>query len=88
KIVLTYDRYPKRTILVHGYTSADEKNKKNLSLKRAKMVREYLVQVKSVPSNKISLKGFGDRGSVKSNDTARGRALNRRVWVQLIKSGN
>ncbi len=88
KIALSYDSYPKRTILVHGYTSSDEKKKRDLSLKRAKAVREYLVQVKSIPSNKISLRGFGDKDPAKSNDSARGRASNRRVRVQLIKSGN
>ncbi len=88
KFALSYDRYPRRTILVHGYISADEKKTKNLSLKRAKAVREYLVRVKSIPSNKISLKGFGDKDPAKSNATARGRASNRRVRVQLIKSGN
>jgi len=88
KIAVSFDRYPQRTILVHGYTSADEKNKKALSLKRAKAVKEYLVQVKSIPSSKISIKGFGDKNPEASNKDPKSRVRNRRVRVRLIKSGN
>ncbi len=88
KIALSFDRYPQRTVLVHGYTSSDEKSSKALSLKRAKAVKKYLVQIKSIPSNKISVKGFGDKNPVVSNSNKKKRAKNRRVRIRLIKSGN
>ncbi|MBN1594293.1 PorV/PorQ family protein [candidate division FCPU426 bacterium] len=88
KIAVSFDRFPQRTILVHGYTSADESDKNALSLQRAKAVKDYLVQIKSIPSNKVSIKGFGDKDPEASNTDAKQRVRNRRVNVRLIKSGN
>ncbi len=88
QISVTFDRNQQRTILVHGYASSDEKDANALSLKRAKAVKDYFVQIKSMPSNKISLKGFGDKDPAAGNDSEKGRAMNRRVRVQVITSGN
>lgn len=88
RIAMSFDQYPQRTILVHGYTSADESKVNTLSRKRAKAVKDYLVQIKSIPSNKISIKGFGDKNPVASNKDKKKRPRNRRVRVQLVKSGN
>ncbi len=88
QIAMTFDRNQQRTILVHGYASGDEKDANALSLKRAKAVKDYFVQIKSMPSNKISLKGFGDKDPAADNDSEKGRAMNRRVRVQVITSGN
>jgi outer membrane protein OmpA-like peptidoglycan-associated protein len=88
QIAVTFDKNPQRTILVHGYAAAGEKNANALSLKRAKAVKDYFVQIKSLPSSKISLKGFGDKDPAAGNDTEKGMAMNRRVRVQVITSGN
>jgi len=88
KISYAFDRFPQRTILVHGYCSNDEGNKKDLSLKRAEAVKDYLIQIKSIPSNKISVKGFEDKEPAAPNNSELNRARNRRVRVQIIKSGN
>jgi outer membrane protein OmpA-like peptidoglycan-associated protein len=88
QIAVTFDKNPQRTILVHGYASAGEKSANSLSLKRAKAVKDYFVQIKSLPSSKISLKGFGDKDPAAGNDTEKGMAMNRRVRVQIITSGN
>ncbi|MEW6515778.1 MAG: PorV/PorQ family protein [candidate division FCPU426 bacterium] len=88
KIAASFDKSPQRTILVHGYTSSDETNPAGLSMERAKAVKDYLVQMKSIPSNKISIKGFGDKDPVASNSDSNARARNRRVRVQIVKAGN
>ena len=88
QIARTFDVYPTRTILVHGFASASEKEPNGLSRRRAKTVKDYLVQIKSIPSNKISLQGFGTKKPAAKENTAKGRALNRRVRVQIIDSGN
>ncbi|NTV53656.1 MAG: OmpA family protein, partial [Candidatus Firestonebacteria bacterium] len=88
QIAVTFEKNPQRTILVHGYAAADEKDANALSLKRAKAVKDYFVQVKSLPSNKVALKGFGDKDPAAGNDTEKGMAMNRRVRVQVITSGN
>jgi outer membrane protein OmpA-like peptidoglycan-associated protein len=88
KIASSFDQSPQRTLLVHGYTSSDETNPAALSMERAKAVKEYLVQMKSIPSNKISIKGFGDKDPVASNTDPNTRPRNRRVRVQIVKAGN
>jgi chemotaxis protein MotB len=56
-----------------------------LSQKRAENVMEYLVSL-GVKPDLLSAKGFGDSNPVASNDTAQGRAQNRRVELSLAGS--
>ena len=53
-----------------------------LSQKRAESVMAFLVS-QGVKPDLISAKGFGDADPVASNDTAQGRAQNRRVELSL-----
>jgi chemotaxis protein MotB len=57
-----------------------------LSQKRAENVMEYVVS-QGVNPNLISARGSGDSNPVASNDTAQGRAQNRRVEMSLAGSG-
>jgi chemotaxis protein MotB len=57
-----------------------------LSQKRAESVMAFLVS-QGVKPDLISAKGFGDADPVASNDTAQGRAQNRRVELSLPGSG-
>jgi chemotaxis protein MotB len=57
-----------------------------LSQKRAENVMEYVVSL-GVKPDLISAQGFGDSNPVASNDTAQGRAQNRRVELSLAGSG-
>ena len=57
-----------------------------LSQKRADAVMEYLVS-QGVKQDMVSAKGYGDTNPVGSNDTAQGRALNRRVELHLVDTG-
>jgi len=71
-------------ISVEGYTDSqgsDDFNQR-LSQERADAVRSYLVQ-QGVPSQRISAIGKGEASPVASNDTAEGRANNRRVEIVL-----
>jgi len=54
-----------------------------LSLLRAKAVSQILVE-NGIPSNRISLVGYGDTRPIASNETEEGRAKNRRVEVKLV----
>src|SRR5271167_1430667 len=56
-----------------------------LSQKRAETVMQYLISQGLNPSL-VSAKGFGDANPVASNDTAQGRAKNRRVELTLAGS--
>lgn len=88
QIANTFDKYPTRTILVQGYTSGDELNGQVLSTQRAQAVKDYLVQVKSIPNGQVSARGFADKDPQGDNATSKGRAMNRRVRVTVIQSGN
>jgi len=71
-------------VIVEGHTDSvgtDAYNQK-LSQRRAEAVRKYLVE-HGIPSNRISTEGFGESRPVASNDTADGRAQNRRVELHV-----
>jgi chemotaxis protein MotB len=57
-----------------------------LSQKRAENVMQYVVSL-GVKPDLVSAQGFGDSNPVASNDTAQGRAQNRRVELSLAGSG-
>lgn len=76
-----------RTITVEGHTDSqgnDAFNQK-LSQDRADSVRSYLVQ-RGVKSDHISAVGKGETTPIASNDTAEGRANNRRVEIIIQKA--
>lgn len=56
-----------------------------LSQKRADAVMQYLIS-QGVKPDVVSAHGFGDASPVASNDTAQGRAQNRRVELSLVGS--
>jgi chemotaxis protein MotB len=58
-----------------------------LSQKRAENVMQFLIS-QGVKPDLISAKGFGDANPVASNDTAQGRAKNRRVELSLAGSAS
>ena len=59
----------------------------DLSSKRADEVVDYLLK-QGVDPAIISAQGFGENNPVASNDTADGRAQNRRIEVTLVGAGN
>lgn len=69
-----------KAILVEGHTDSRGTAKKNeeLSFQRADAVRAYLVS-QGIPSDKIKATGIGPSRPIATNDTAEGRANNRRV---------
>jgi outer membrane protein OmpA-like peptidoglycan-associated protein len=71
-------------VIVEGHTDSvgtDAYNQK-LSRRRADAVRHYLVK-HGIPANRITSEGFGESRPVASNDTADGRAQNRRVELRV-----
>jgi outer membrane protein OmpA-like peptidoglycan-associated protein len=78
--------HPGLNLKVEGYTDSvgtDEYNQK-LSEQRADTVREFLV-TQGITADTISAMGYGKQYPVASNDTASGRAMNRRV--DIVVSG-
>jgi chemotaxis protein MotB len=58
-----------------------------LSQKRADNVMQFMIS-QGVKPNLVTAQGFGDADPVAPNDTAAGRAQNRRVELTLAGSGN
>jgi OOP family OmpA-OmpF porin len=79
--------YPNYRIEVQVYTDNIGRDDANMRLSetRAISVSNYLIS-KGIPESRIYAKGYGETSPVESNDTARGRALNRRVEFNLIRS--
>lgn len=67
-------------LLAQGVTSNEV-----LSRKRAEAVAQYLIS-QGVKPDMVSARGFGEADPVASNDTAQGRAQNRRVDITLAGS--
>jgi peptidoglycan-associated lipoprotein len=74
-------------IEVEGHTDAsgDPTYNKDLGLKRAEAVRDYLYQTHGIPLHRISVYSFGEEQPVTENDTRDGRARNRRVVVKVLE---
>lgn len=73
-------------ISAEGHTDAmgTEAYNTALSERRAQVVKQYLVK-KGVPAEKIFISALGEGRPAATNDTEQGRALNRRVEVNLIE---
>ncbi|MGD9387204.1 MAG: OmpA family protein [Gammaproteobacteria bacterium] len=75
---LTYVR-----AVLEGYTDSRgaEAYNQQLSERRAMAVKEYLIAA-GVPAEEFTAIGYGEANPVGDNDTAEGRALNRRVVLK------
>jgi OOP family OmpA-OmpF porin len=75
---------PSRTVSVEGHTDAvgTDTYNQGLSERRSNSVMDYLVG-QGVSGSRLSAKGFGESSPIATNETAEGRALNRRVELRL-----
>ena len=82
--VITKNPQIKR-IRIEGHASAEgsRRHNKTLSAARARSVMKYL-RDHGVPAGELEAVGFGSDRPIADNDTAEGRARNRRVEITLI----
>jgi outer membrane protein W/outer membrane protein OmpA-like peptidoglycan-associated protein len=71
------------TISGHTDSVGPEAYNQQLSERRAQAVKDYLV-ANGVPAQEFGVIGFGESMPVATNDTAEGRALNRRVVLERV----
>ena len=73
-------------IVVAGHTdnTGNPKLNQSLSLKRAAAVRDWMRDTGDVPESCFAVQGYGASRPIATNDTAEGRALNRRVEISLV----
>jgi outer membrane protein OmpA-like peptidoglycan-associated protein len=77
-----------RGVRVEGYSDdqGDERYNVDLSYRRARSVVEYLAS-RGVARERLDYAGYGSRQPVAPNDSADGRALNRRVEFTILDEG-
>jgi outer membrane protein OmpA-like peptidoglycan-associated protein len=74
------------SIVVEGHTDSigAEQYNQALSIRRATAVRDYL-EKKGIEAGRMAIEGYGEANPVASNDTAEGRAQNRRVELRVTE---
>ncbi|HVO33386.1 MAG TPA: OmpA family protein [Elusimicrobiota bacterium] len=82
--------YPNNGILIEGHTDNTGSAQFNLKLSelRATTVRDYLIMQGGFAASRFKVVGYGDTRPVAGNDTAAGRAMNRRVEATILRSPN
>ncbi len=86
EIVTVLKANPEMKAEIQGHTDSKGSNAYNINLseKRARAVVAYLIE-KGISPSRLSSKGYGPSRPIASNDTAEGRAQNRRVELKPIK---
>jgi OOP family OmpA-OmpF porin len=78
--------YPYSRFLIEGHTDSDGSNEMNytLSQDRAHAVENYLIE-NGIKADRLEHEGYGETKPIDTNNTAKGKAHNRRVEISLIK---
>ena len=79
-------REPERHALILGHSDAigDAAYNRVLSERRARAVRDFLVDNFKIASDRLSVEGRGEDEPIATNDTQAGRMANRRVEVVIL----
>jgi outer membrane protein OmpA-like peptidoglycan-associated protein len=77
------EKAPEAVVVLAGHTdnTGTERYNDGLAVRRAKAVALYLIAELGIPPNRLIVKGYGESAPVATNDTAEGRAKNRRVEI-------
>ncbi|WWO98760.1 MAG: OmpA family protein [Candidatus Dasytiphilus stammeri] len=86
QIAAILQAYPNVKIKIGGYTDNVGTIEQNqiLSQGRAEAIKKELVKL-NIPSERLVAEGYGEKHPIASNDTAEGRAKNRRVSIRVIE---
>ncbi len=86
KLVHFLQQNPNIKIEIQGHTDniGTQSYNMKLSLQRALTVRNYLIK-HGIPANRLIAKGYGATQPIAPNNSEKGRALNRRVEIKIIK---
>ncbi len=85
KVEKAIDVFPRSDIVIEGHTDSyggDESNQV-LSQKRAEAVQQYMINAMRIPSYRLIATGYGETVPVANNETASGRAKNRRIDIVI-----
>ena len=85
KVEKAIDIFPRSELVIEGHTDShggDELNHK-LSQERAESLQQYMINAMRIPSYRVIATGFGETNPVANNETAAGRAKNRRIDIVI-----
>lgn len=85
KVERAIDVFPNSELQVEGHTDSyggDEFNQQ-LSQRRAESVQQYMINAMRIPSYRIIAIGYGETNPIANNETAGGRAKNRRIDIVI-----
>lgn len=85
KVETAINVFPRSQLVVEGHTDSyggDESNIR-LSQARADSVMQYMINALRVPSYRLTATGYGETRPIASNETAEGRAKNRRIDIVI-----
>ena len=79
------NEYSASSLIIAGHTDSVGSAESNLTLseRRAESVTNYFIR-NNVKSGRLTTRGYGERRPIASNDSAAGRAANRRVEISII----
>ena len=85
KLEAALTEFPETPIVIEGHTDSYGVDTDNLalSIKRAESIAAYLLAAMPISSTQVSAVGFGETRPIANNETADGRAKNRRIDVVL-----
>lgn len=77
-----------KRVEIQGHASADGDDAHNLDLsdRRAKAVRDYLMSKNGIEAGRLNAQGFGETRPIADNNTQEGREKNRRVEFHVEES--
>ena len=86
QIISVLKKFPNSRFRIEGHTDSTGKKQKNIELSqnRADAVKVYLIQG-GIDQSRLESKGYGPERPIASNKNKKGRELNRRVEINLIK---
>lgn len=86
KIVAAIGHFPEASVRITGHTDSQGSDELNLRLSsaRAESVLQFLTTVGGIASKRLEAEGMGEKEPVASNETAEGRAQNRRIDVLIM----
>ncbi len=85
KVEKAIDVFPQSELVIEGHTDAyggDDSNQR-LSQERAESVQQYMINAMRIPTYRLIATGYGETRPVASNETASGRAKNRRIDIVI-----
>jgi outer membrane protein OmpA-like peptidoglycan-associated protein len=85
KVERAIDVFPRSELTIEGHTDSygsDEMNQ-TLSQSRAEAVQQYMINAMRLPSYRLIATGYGETNPIANNETASGRAQNRRIDIVI-----